>query len=339
MNFLRPASQMSGRRAGTIGASAAMDNGYQPFHVFDSWDEIQMRDSDILGDTIASFFSHASPARDDDASSIASNDDEPLVAQSFPKKSFSNFEELRASVLSFARLAPSQVADNSRSATKVDSFPTKWLRDMFPNVQGSVKYSGFLYCKCKHGHNCNWKVHYKLLQNGFWAVQEHSVWEHNHEMDMLSGNVPAASGLVHLKNVSQLAVEHKAAIISYLDAGLTVKVIRFKFRAKFPGYELRARCCKTVKEGYLKDRYGADRHQMSLFMQQLQRDCNPAAGGVCAIAYEESMEVAEIYFQMPLLRKVGEYFGKFTVIDMSHNMSMYERHMGTFNVTLAIFVG
>ena len=96
---------MSGRRAGTIGASAAMDNGNQPFHVFDSWDEIQMRDSDILGDTIASFFSHASPARDDDASSIASNDDEPLVAQSFPKKSFSNFEELRASVLSFARLA------------------------------------------------------------------------------------------------------------------------------------------------------------------------------------------------------------------------------------------
>jgi hypothetical protein len=55
-------------------------------------------------------------------------------------------------------------------------------------------------------------------------------------------------------------------------------------------------------------------------------------GGVCSITYEESMEIAEMYFQMPLLRKVGEFFGKFSVIDMSHNMSMYERHMGTYNV-------
>ena len=221
------------RCAGAIGASAAMDNQYEPFLAFGGWDDIAMRESDT--GELASFFSHASPAEDDDGSSIASNDDEPVVAQSFPKKTFPNFDDLRASVLSFARL----VADNSRYASKVESFPTKWMREMFPNVQGSVKYSGFLYCKCKHAHNCDWKVHYKLQQNGFWVVLETSVWEHNHELDMLSGNVPAASGLVHLKNVSQLALEHKTAIISFLDAGLTVKVIRYKFRAKFPGYELR----------------------------------------------------------------------------------------------------
>jgi hypothetical protein len=308
-----------------------MNAEHQAFEAFNEWDDIQLGDSGIA-DSIASFYSSAASPEEDDASSIASNDDEPIVAASFPKKSFPNFEDLRASVSSFARLALSQVGDNSRCASKVDSLPTKWLRDMFPTIQGSVKYSGFLYCKCKGARNCDWKVHYKLQQNGFWVVQETSVWEHNHELDMLSGNVPAASGLVHLKNVSQLAVEHKTAIISFLDAGLTVKVIRFKFRAKFPGYELRARCCKTVKESYLKNKYGTDRHQMSKFMQQLHIDCNPAAGGVCAITYEESMEIAEIYFQMPLLRKVGEYFGKFSVIDMSHNMSMYERNMATFNV-------
>ena len=276
-----------------------MQSEYRAFDSYDNWDEVAMRETDSA-DTIASFFSSSASPEEDDASSIASDDTDPMVSESFPKKSFVDFEELRASVLSFARLALSQVGDNSRCASKVESLPTKWLRDMFPTIQGSVKYSGFLYCKCKHAHNCDWKVHYKLQQNGFWVVLETSVWEHNHELDMLSGNFPAASGLVHLKNVSQLAVEHKTFILSLLVAGLTVKVIRFKFRAKFPGYELRARCCKTVKQSYLKDRYGADRHQMSKFMQQLQVDCNPAAGGVCSITYEESMEIAELYFQMPL---------------------------------------
>jgi hypothetical protein len=45
------------------------------------------------------------------------------------------------------------------------------------------------------------------------------------------------------------------------------------------------------------------------------------------------MEIAEVYFQMPLLRAVGAYFGTFSVIDTSHNMSMYERNMATFNVS------
>lgn len=161
-----------------------------------------------------------------------------------------------------------------------------------------------------------------------------AVWSHSHEVSMLAPNVPSVSGLVHLKCVHQLSVEHRQAIISFLEAGLTVKVVRFKFRAKFPGFELRARCCKTVKTGYLKDRYGADRDQMSKFMQQLYHDCNPTAGGVCDITYAENMELGELYFQMPLLRKVGECFGKFSVIDTSHNMSMYERQMATYNVKI-----
>ncbi len=310
-----------------------MQAEHMPFASYDSWADVALLESGER--ELASFFSNRKEQEvEDDDSSVASNDpnDPPLVLESFPKKEFPTFDDLRGSVLSFARLAPAQVADNSRCATKVAYLPTKWLKEMFPSIQGSVKYSGFLYCRCNHAQNCDWKVHYKLQRNGSWSVQETSVWTHNHELDMLSTNAPGASGLVHLKFVHQLSVEHKRAIISFLEAGLTVKVIRFKFRAKFPGYELRARCCKTVKATYLKDKYGTDRHQMSNFMQQLQKDCNPAAGGVCSITYDESMEVAEIYFQMPLLRKVGEFFGKFSVIDMSHNMSMYERHMATYNV-------
>lgn len=297
----------------------------------DNWGDIGMIESGER--ELASFFSSSKEqAVEDDDSSVVSDDDAPFVSESFPSKEFPTFDDLRGSVLSFARLAPAQVADNSRCASKTEYLPTKWMKEMFPSIQGSVKYSGFLYCRCHHAQNCTWKVHYKLQRNGSWAVLDTSVWTHNHGLDMLSINSPAASGLVHLKSVLQLSVEHKRAIISFLEAGLTVKVIRFKFRAKFPGYELRARCCKTLKMSFLKEKYGTDRHQMSKFLQQLQKDCNPAAGGVCSITYEESMEIAEMYFQMPLLRKVGEFFGKFSVIDMSHNMSMYERHMGTYNV-------
>jgi hypothetical protein len=269
---------------------------------------------------------------EEESSSVASDDDAPA---SFPDKGFSTFDDLRSSVLAFARLAPVHISDNSRCATKVENLPTQWLRKMFPIVQGSVKYSGFFYCRINH--SCEWKVHYKLLQNGCWTVvSQNTVWIHNHELSMLSQNVPAASGLVHLKRVQDLSVQHKTAIISLLEAGLTIKLIRFKFRAKFPGYELRARCCKTIKEAYLKEKYGADRHQMSMFIQQLNRDCNPDCGGVCDITYFENMEIAEVYFQMPLLRQVGQYFGNFSVIDMSHNMSMYERHMASYNVSIKL---
>lgn len=322
----------------------AMNPDYQPFSSYGSWDAVGNVDGGEMAqlqldvsDELASFFVRGSEGDErvddaSDASSVASNDDAPIL-ETFPSsKEFPSFEDLRGSILSFARLAPAQVGDNSRCATKVDSLPTKWLRDMFPSIQGSVKYSGFLYCRCNHALNCDWKVHYKLQQNGTWIVSGTSVWTHNHQLEMLSTNLPAASGLVHLKSVQQLSVEHRSQIIAFLESGLTVKVTRFKFRAKFPGFELRARCCKSVKYAYLKDKYGADRHQMSLFLQQLQKDCDSQAGGVFTIAYAENMEIAELYYQMPLLRKVGEYFGKFSVIDMSHNMSMYERHMATFNV-------
>lgn len=309
---------------------------------YNDWSDVPIGDAGLLSSAdlattsdVGALF--AAPEDDgDDESSVGSdhnNDVSDSIA--FPTdKEFATFEDLRGSVMSFARLSAAQMADNSRCATSVELLPTQWLKKMFPTVQGSVKYSGFLYCRCNHSGSCEWKVNYKLQQNGSWAVLPTSLWTHSHELSMLSSNAPCASGLVHLKHVNQLSVEHKTAIISFLEAGLTVKVIRYKFRLKFPGFELRARCCKSIKTNYLKDKYGADRHQMSKFMQQLKSNCDPMCGGVCDISYYENMEIAELYFQLPLLRKVGEFFGNFSVIDTSHNMSMYERNMATFNVSI-----
>jgi len=241
-------------------------------------------------------------------------------------------------VLAFTGLAPSQMGDNSRTAIPTN-LPTLWLRTMFASATGTVRYSGTFYCKCKMPHcdrqvDCTCKVPYKILQSGRWKVSESRDWTHNHDLSMLSQNSASASGLVHLRLYAQLTVEMKAAIIGYLDAGLSIKTIRFKFRAKFLGFELRARTAKVVKVQYLKERYGADRHEITKFLEKLQTECNPQAGGVCDMTYHENMELGELYFQMPLLRSVGCYFGKFSVIDMTHNLTMYNRNMATFNVRI-----
>jgi hypothetical protein len=44
------------------------------------------------------------------------------------------------------------------------------------------------------------------------------------------------------------------------------------------------------------------------------------------------MELGELYFQMPILRSTGIFFGRFSVIDMTHNLTMYDRNQATFNV-------
>lgn len=274
------------------------------------------------------------PSQDnDDASSVAS-DDEPSPPV-FPDKEFASFEELRDSVAAFGGLVSSQIGDNSRTAS-CTSLPTAWLRSMFSNAKGSVRYSGFLYCKCKQQQCdesvvCTWKVPYRLEQNGRWKTCNCN-WTHNHDASMLSTLTASATGLIHLRSVEDLTVQHKTYIISCLDMGISIKSIRFKFRGHFPGYELRARCAKVVKTQYLRDKYGADRHQVTKFLEKLYADCNPQAGGVCEITYHENMELGELYFQMPILRSTGIFFGRFSVIDMTHNLTMYDRNQATFNV-------
>jgi len=138
---------------------------------------------------------------------------------------------------------------------------------------------------------------------------------------------------VHLQTIDQLDQEQKALILQYLEAGLGIKRIRHLFRAKFLRFELRARVCKTVKTKFLARKFGADRHQIDKLLNKLRTECDPAAGGVCSITHFENMEINEIYFQLPLLRAVGQYFGKFSVIDMTHNTTMYARNQATFNVS------
>jgi hypothetical protein len=36
------------------------------------------------------------------------------------------------------------------------------------------------------------------------------------------------------------------------------------------------------------------------------------------------------------LREVGKFFGIFSIIDTTHNMTMYERQLATFNVSAVL---
>lgn len=274
----------------------------------------------------------------DDASSVAT-DDAPDADAPFPNKDFASDQELRAAVEAFVASTTFKICDNSRTRSAAN-LPTKWLKEMFQQTTGTVKYSGHLYCNhkkesCVGGGECTWGVPYKLQQNGTWTVLTEGVcWDHNHDVSPSTCPRPSASGIVHLRSVEDLSMEHKASILSYLETGIGVKRLRARFRAKYEGYELRARVCRTIKTQFLRAKYGADRHQIDLLLKKLQKDCNPAAGGVCTITHHENMEIAELYFQLPLLRAVGQYFGKLSVIDMTHNTNMYERNQATLNVSI-----
>jgi hypothetical protein len=270
---------------------------------------------------------------DDDASSVEVEMDDQ-AAFCFDK-AFPTFQDLVSSVTAFASITHSFTPrDNGRSLS-VSRLPTLWLKNLFSNTDPSklVKYSGFLYCpqKCDSNEPCSFKVRYKLNAAGSWQVLDTSVWGHSHNVAPLAHGLQTVSGIVHLASVDDVTVDKRAAIINYLDAGLSVKMIRRKFREKFPGYEVRARVVKTLKGQYLAEKYGCDRHQINELLTMLKRDCC-GPGGTCYIEHGQSLELEKLAFQIPMMRSVGKCFGKFSVIDTTHNMTMYDRQLATFNV-------
>ena len=278
---------------------------------------------------------------DDDDSSVSSFDAGSEQVPTFAfAKTFVTVVDLSSTVAAFASKTHSfTLRDNGRTA-KPSSLPTAWLRNLFkdqdPNIP--VKFSGFLYCPHSHvdasesKQMCTWKIPYKLDVHGVWHVIESGCcWEHSHAVNPKPQCVHSASGIVHLIALRDVSVEHRASIVNFLDAGLSIKVLRRKFREKYPGFELRARVAKTIKTQFLLEKYGCDRHQINELLQQLNTECG-GPGGVCHIEHSQSMELERLYFQIPMLREVGRYFGKFSIIDATHNMTMYDRQLGTFNV-------
>ena len=276
---------------------------------------------------------------DDDASSVDSDDD-PLIATYSYDKAFSTIEELSSHVAAFASTTHAfTLCKNGRTA-KPGNLPTTWLKNMFrshdPNVP--VMHSGFLYCPhtlvdaSESKQSCTWRIPYKLNGNGCWHVLETAcVWDHNHAVSPDSLRVQSATGIIHLKVLDDVSVPHRAFVINYLGYGSSIKLLRRKFREKFPGYELRARVAKTIKTQYLRERYGCDRHQINELLQLLSKECG-GMGGVCHIEHSQQLELERLYFQLPMLRAVGQFFGKFSIIDTTHNMTMYDRQLATFNV-------
>jgi hypothetical protein len=311
INCLLPASQMSG--AGGV----PDDDGGHPYPVPAS----------------------AADQHDDDASSVEEECQLPSTASFAYDKAFPTFGELSSSVAAFAGITHSFTpSDNSRTATR-SLLPTQWLRTLFANIGDSkaVKYSGYLYCphKCGSG-DCPFKVPYKLDVSGNWKVLPSAVWAHNHDVHPTAANLPSVSGIVHLFSVDDLSVPQSSSIVNYLDSGLSTKLIRRKFREKFSGYEVRARVVKTMRERFLREKYGGDRHQINELLKKLQEDCG-GVGGTCLIEHSQELELERLFFQIPLLREVGKYFGIFSIIDTTHNMTMYDRQLATFNVS-ALFM-
>jgi hypothetical protein len=276
------------------------------------------------------------PDDDDDDSSIEGDLQNSSTASFSYAKKFPTFQELSSCVAAFAGITHSfTLGDNSRTAS-VSRLPTEWLRQLFGNTNPDkkVKYSGYLYCPHKSDSGlCPFKVPYKLNASGNWTVLESAVWQHNHDVHPTAPNLVSLSGITQLFSVEDLSVAHSASILSYLDAGLSVKMIRRKFRGKFPGYEVRARVVKSVKARFLHEKYGGDRHQINELLKKLQEDCG-GVGGTCHIEHSQSLELEKLFFQLPMLREVGKFFGIFSIIDTTHNMTMYERQLATFNVSV-----
>jgi hypothetical protein len=277
---------------------------------------------------------------DDDESSVEAELQDAETSKFPYEKVWPTFPELLACVSAFASMTHAfTICDNSRRLFP-SKLPTKWLRGLFRDANDSVavKYSGYLYCSYKD-ENCQFccfKVPYKLTNTGNWQVLESAVWQHNHDVQPAIGDPRSFSGIVHLFLISDLTVEHRAAIFNYLDAGLSVKMVRRKFREKFPGYEVRARVVKTVKARFLQCRYGGDRHQINELLKKLSEECG-APGGTCHIEHSQTLELEQLYFQIPMLREVGQFFGSFSIIDTTHNTTMYDSELATFNVRPLFF--
>ena len=274
---------------------------------------------------------------DDDASSVEGELANAADA-TFPfHKCWPTFLDLSATVSAFASLTHAfTMCDNSRSRAP-SMLPTAWLKRMFEGAKESipVKYSGFLYCshKCESSESgaCSFKVPYKLNPSGSWQVLENAVWQHSHTVDPIVRQAQSASGIVHIFTTSDLCLEHKMAIFNFLESGLSVKLTRRKFREKFAGFEVRARCVKTLKEQFLREKYGGDRHQINELLKKIGEDCG-GIGGTCHIEHSQTLELEQLYFQIPMLREVGRYFGRFSIIDTTHGTTMYDRQLATFNV-------
>ena len=78
---------------------------------------------------------------DDDASSVAT-DDAPDADAPFLNKDFASAQDLRAAVEAFVSSTQFKMCDNSRTRLAGD-LPTKWLKEMFQQTTGTVKYCGY----------------------------------------------------------------------------------------------------------------------------------------------------------------------------------------------------
>jgi hypothetical protein len=234
---------------------------------------------------------------------------------------FETFGELKKYAESIMKC---KLSNNKRTSRN----PPKWVKAMNPDAT-SHWFNGTLYCmqalRSEHDKFVTWAktsctcyARYAMCSGSKkWQLQAHSC-VHNHELSAVVQE--GASGMVHICDASQLEEEQVSTIGCWLDAMQSTKQIRFHFRAKYPGKDVKRRVVRSLRTLRSKQKNELDEGMDRLidFLQQFE-----AAGGVGKLQYR-NLKVVGIQVQHPLIREIARMFGVVTTIDGTHNTTKHE---------------
>ena len=199
----------------------------------------------------------------------------------------------------------------------------QWAKDALPGLT-SYLISGTLYCYHPFNENalqqkwartsCTMRVQYSFRKDLRLHVTHLNV-DHNH-----SHSSPVSygtSGMKYIKDGAALSVDECSTIKTWLLGRMTTRCVRYNFRKQYPGCDVARRVVRKLRAAVCK---ADDPHAMDRLLQFLA-DCEQA-GGVGQVKHT-NMRISSIVMQHPLMRKVGQCFGKVSTGDGTHNTSKY----------------
>jgi hypothetical protein len=234
---------------------------------------------------------------------------------------FETFDELKKYAESIMKC---KLSNNKRTSRN----PPKWVKTINPDAT-SHWFNGTLYCmqalKSEHDKFVTWAktsctcfARYAMCSGSKkWQLKAHSC-VHNHELEVVVQE--GESGMIHISDASQLEEEQVSTIGCWLDAMQSTKQIRFHFRAKYQGKDVKRRVVRSLRTLRRKQKNEIDEgmDQLIDFLHKFE-----AAGGVGKLQYN-NLKVVGIQVQHPLIREIAKMFGVVTTIDGTHNTTKHE---------------
>lgn len=253
------------------------------------------------------------------ASTAATADD--LVKRGM--ETFETFDELKKYA---ETLLKCKLSNNKRTSKN----PPKWVRAANPDA-ASHWFNGTLYCmqalKSEEEKfvpwaktSCTCHARYALCSGSKkWQLQARSS-VHNHALEEAVAQ-EGVSGMIHISDAGQLEEDQVRTIGCWLDAKQGTKQIRFHFRAKYPGKDVKRRVVRSLRTQRSKQKNELDDGMDKLidFLRQFD-----VAGGVGKLQYC-NLEVVGIQVQHPMIKEIARVFGVVTTIDGTHNTTKHEK--------------